>query len=56
MNDIEMIQKDFGGLIEGIKSGVEKDILLRQANAISQNYVDYVKTILSFDQEKDDLN
>lgn len=47
MSELEMIQNDFRGLVEGVDKGIEKEILVKQANAIFKNYIDFVKTTLS---------
>ncbi len=49
MEEIKMIEKDFLGLIDGLKNNTPKEILLLQAEGIIENYRDYIKISLTPD-------
>ena len=40
---MEMLKKDFDALLSGLKNATEKDILVKQANGIFNNYVDLIE-------------
>ena len=42
MTEIEIIERDFIALIEGVKSRISRDILTLQAEAIMKNFSDFI--------------